>query len=73
MTAAPSDLLLPDDARLLHIGPQKTGSTALQAAIQENREALAALVLFREACQEERLTPQLASEIAKTLQRERRT
>jgi hypothetical protein len=42
MTATPTDLLLPDDARLLHIGPQKTGSTALQAAIQENREALAA-------------------------------
>ena len=40
MTAAPSDLLLPDDARLLHIGPQKTGSTALQAAIEEIRESL---------------------------------
>lgn len=38
-----------------------------------HREALAALVLFREACQEERLTPQLAGEIARTLQRERRT
>lgn len=37
-----------------------------------HREALAALVLFREACQEERLTPQLAGEIARTLQRERR-
>ncbi len=38
-----------------------------------HREALAALVLFREACQEERLTPQLADQIARTLQRERRT
>lgn len=37
-----------------------------------HREALAALVLFREACQEERLTPQLADQIAQTLQRERR-
>lgn len=35
-----------------------------------HREALAALVLFREACQDERLTPQLAAEIAGTLQRE---
>ena len=40
MTATPPDLLLPDDVRLLHIGPQKTGSTALQAAIQEQRAAL---------------------------------
>jgi tetratricopeptide (TPR) repeat protein len=37
-----------------------------------HREALAALVLFREACQDERLTPQLADQIAHTLQRERR-
>lgn len=37
-----------------------------------HREAMAALVLFREACQEERLTVQLASQIAGTLQRERR-
>lgn len=36
------------------------------------REALAALVLFKEACQEERLTLQLARQIAATLQRERR-
>jgi tetratricopeptide (TPR) repeat protein len=35
-----------------------------------HREAMAALVLFREACQEERLTVQLASQIAGTLQRE---
>ncbi|MFP5335920.1 MAG: hypothetical protein ACLGIV_11485 [Actinomycetes bacterium] len=41
MTADPSDLLLQADARLLHIGPQKTGSTALQAAIQEKRGVLA--------------------------------
>jgi tetratricopeptide (TPR) repeat protein len=37
-----------------------------------HREALSALVLFKEACQEERLTLQLANEIAWTLQRERR-
>ncbi len=41
MTADPSDLLLPEHARLLHIGPQKTGSTALQAASHENRDVLA--------------------------------
>lgn len=40
MTASASELLLPDDARLLHIGPQKTGSTALQAAVQATRESL---------------------------------
>ncbi len=38
-----------------------------------HREALAALVMFRKACEEERLTVELASEIAGTLQRERRT
>lgn len=37
-----------------------------------HREALAALVLFKEACQEERLTLPLANQIARTLQRERR-
>jgi len=37
-----------------------------------HREALSALVLFREACQEERLTLELANEISWTLQRERR-
>jgi tetratricopeptide (TPR) repeat protein len=37
-----------------------------------HREALAALVLFKEACQEERLTLPLALQIAATLQRERR-
>jgi tetratricopeptide (TPR) repeat protein len=38
-----------------------------------HREALAALMLFKEACQEERLTLQLATEIASSLQRERRS
>lgn len=38
-----------------------------------HREALAALVMFQKACEEERLTVELASEIAGTLQRERRT
>ena len=38
-----------------------------------HREALAALVLFKEACQEERLTLELANEIASSLQRERRS
>jgi len=37
-----------------------------------HREALAALVLFKEACQEERLTLQLANQIARSLQQERR-
>jgi hypothetical protein len=32
---------LPDDAILLHIGPHKTGTTALQGAFHANREALA--------------------------------
>ncbi len=35
-----SDLLLPPGARLLHIGPHKTGTTALQIALGKNREAL---------------------------------
>lgn len=38
-----------------------------------HREAMAALVMFQKACEEERLTVQLASQIAGTLQRERRT
>ena len=38
-----------------------------------HREALATLVMFQKACEEERLTVELASEIAGTLQRERRT
>lgn len=33
---------LPDGSILLHIGPQKTGSTALQSSMHQGREALAA-------------------------------
>jgi hypothetical protein len=33
-------LLLPEGTRLLHIGPQKTGSTAIQAALHELRDQL---------------------------------
>lgn len=32
---------LPDGVRLLHIGPHKTGTTTVQAAFHQNREALA--------------------------------
>ncbi|WP_158590093.1 hypothetical protein [Amnibacterium setariae] len=35
-------LLLPEGARLLHIGPAKTGTTSLQNAFHVNRDALAA-------------------------------
>lgn len=35
-------LLLPPGTRLIHIGPHKTGSTVLQAAMHERRDALAA-------------------------------
>ena len=35
-------LLLPEGTRLLHIGPAKTGTTALQSAFHTNRGALAA-------------------------------
>ncbi|MFC4783165.1 hypothetical protein ACT8ZV_01725 [Nocardioides sp. MAHUQ-72] len=35
-------LLLPPGARLLHIGPHKTGSTAIQVSLHEARDALAA-------------------------------
>ncbi|RNL62230.1 hypothetical protein EFK50_10600 [Nocardioides marmoriginsengisoli] len=35
-------LLLPEGALLLHIGPQKTGSTAIQTAMHESRAELAA-------------------------------
>ncbi|PJJ58143.1 hypothetical protein CLV56_2388 [Mumia flava] len=35
-----ADLLLPEGSLLLHIGPQKTGSTAIQAALHGNRERL---------------------------------
>jgi len=34
-------LLLPEGARLLHIGPQKTGTTSIQAAMHRNRDELA--------------------------------
>jgi hypothetical protein len=37
-----SDLLLPEGARLVHIGPPKTGSTAVQVAMAGAREAMAA-------------------------------
>jgi hypothetical protein len=37
-----SDLLLPEGSRLIHIGPHKTGSTAIQVAMHESRDALAA-------------------------------
>ncbi len=48
MTAAdtarrdPDELLLPAGARLLHIGPQKTGTTSVQAAMHRRREELRA-------------------------------
>ncbi len=35
-----SDLLLPPGARLLHIGPHKTGTTALQVALAKARDEL---------------------------------
>ncbi|MGH3425423.1 MAG: hypothetical protein ACRDO8_11870, partial [Nocardioidaceae bacterium] len=35
-------LLLPERARLVHIGPHKTGTTALQSAFHHNRVAIAA-------------------------------
>jgi hypothetical protein len=35
-----SDLLLPEGARLLHIGPQKTGTTAIQVAMAEARATM---------------------------------
>jgi hypothetical protein len=40
------DLLLPPDARLLHIGPHKTGTTTVQGAFQRAREHLAAQGIF---------------------------
>ncbi len=36
-----STLLLPEAARLIHIGPQKTGTTAIQVAMFEGRESMA--------------------------------
>jgi hypothetical protein len=35
------DLLLPDGVRLLHIGPQKTGTTSIQVAMAEARDVMA--------------------------------
>jgi hypothetical protein len=35
------ELLLPDAVRLLHIGPQKTGTTSIQVAMAEARDAMA--------------------------------
>lgn len=36
-----SSLLLPEAARLIHVGPQKTGTTAIQAAMGESRDRMA--------------------------------
>src|SRR3954452_8721099 len=38
----PDDLLLPEGARLLHVGPQKTGTTSIQVALAEARDQLSA-------------------------------
>ncbi|MDP3968862.1 MAG: hypothetical protein Q8Q02_11325 [Nocardioides sp.] len=40
MLTREEDLLLPPATRLLHIGPQKTGTTAIQGAMHRRREAL---------------------------------
>lgn len=40
MSQPPGDLLLPPAAVLLHIGPFKTGTTAIQGALQQAREQL---------------------------------
>jgi len=37
----PASLLLPEQTRLVHIGPPKTGSTALQVAMDANRTEMA--------------------------------
>jgi hypothetical protein len=37
----PDDLPLPDGSRIVHIGPHKTGTTALQAAFWNSRESVA--------------------------------
>ena len=37
------DLRLPGGAHLLHVGPQKTGTTSIQVAMADAREAMAAL------------------------------
>jgi hypothetical protein len=41
-----ADLLLPQGARLIHIGPHKTGSTAVQVALFEARDELASMGVF---------------------------
>ncbi|WP_193615090.1 hypothetical protein [Nocardioides lijunqiniae] len=40
--AAPDDLLLPAGGRLIHIGPHKTGTTAIQVAMSSARDDMAA-------------------------------
>jgi hypothetical protein len=40
LTTEKTSILLPPGTRLLHIGPQKTGSTALQAALHSARDTL---------------------------------
>ena len=40
------DLLLPEGARLVHIGPHKTGSTAVQVALFEARDELASMGVY---------------------------
>jgi hypothetical protein len=42
MTTAVPSLLLPEGTRLVHIGPSKTGTTAIQASFHARREALLA-------------------------------
>jgi hypothetical protein len=42
----PDDLLLPAGARLIHVGPQKTGTTAIQVAMASAREEMAAHGVF---------------------------
>ena len=42
MTEVSSSLLLPPGARLLHIGPHKTGTTSLQSAFHARRREAAA-------------------------------
>ena len=39
-TVVPDDLPLPEGSRILHIGPHKTGTTALQAAFWNKRNAI---------------------------------
>jgi hypothetical protein len=41
-----SDYLLPEGARLVHIGPHKTGSTAIQVALKEAAEEMASYGVY---------------------------